>query len=148
MRQLPRCNARRILNLGCRHSLCAKWRDICFFYLGLGEHVTPSLIQLYTGFLSGRECSTSSAPSCTPYVTAGVLYIYPTQFRLHLPGRVASAYGRLRRLTLLHDSLTSSYLHSGLNLKSVHSRRMAQLSGTIFHKIFAASQNSPSSRNA
>ena len=26
---------------------------------------------------------------------AGVLYIYPTQFKLHHPGRVASAYGRL-----------------------------------------------------
>ena len=26
---------------------------------------------------------------------AGVLYIYPTQFKLHQPGRVASAYGQL-----------------------------------------------------
>ena len=77
----------------------------------------------------------------SPYVMAGVLCIYPTQFRLHLPGRVASSYGRLT------SPLTSSYLNSGLNLECVHSRTLAQLPGTIFHKIFTASQNSPSSRN-
>ena len=54
----------------------------------------------------------------SPYVMAGVLYIYPTQFRLHLPGRVASADGRL-------TPVTSSYLNSGLNLESVHSRTLA-----------------------
>ena len=54
--------------------------------------------------------------------------------------QIASAYGRL-------SPLTSSYLNSGLNLESLHSRTLAQLPGTIFHKIFTASQNSPSSRN-
>jgi hypothetical protein len=70
--------------------------------------------------LSGLECSTSSALSCTTYVTTGVLYIYPTQFRLHLQGRVSSACGWL-------TTLTSSYLNSGLNLDSVTCRTLAQL---------------------